>query len=130
MNLYELIDDLYHAHSYLRAGDDGDWPYTPVRQMLDAYVALEPDWTNAPEWAQWVTVFDNGKRVWWEIEPISFIDYRGDYAWREKGTCMGMAKSEKTDPLPLGVDWRLCKWQRQQPLSTHNNSLSDQEPTP
>lgn len=112
MNVYELIDDLYHAHSYATAGDDREWPYMPVRQMLDAYIELAPDWSNAPEWAQWATLFDNGKRIWWEREPETFLDDRGEYAWWEKGGHTGMATSEMVSPLPIGIDWRLCKWQR------------------
>ena len=39
MNLHELIDDLYHAcvRAHIMAGSDAEWPYLPVRAMLDAY---------------------------------------------------------------------------------------------
>ena len=84
-----------------------------VRNVVAAYDALAPDWANAPDWAQWVTLFDNGKFVWWELEPESRIMPNGQYAWTEQDGRMGMAKSGQVSPLPIGIDWRLCKWSRE-----------------
>ena len=125
MNLYELIDDLYHAHSYLRAGDDREWPYMPVRQMLDAYLSLAPDWGRAPDWAAWY-IIENGWGIWCDGEPLTRSD--GRMGWNYKNVMRTAIRNSYH--VPEGIDQRLCKWQRQQPLSTHNNSLSDQEPTP
>ena len=83
-----------------------------IERVADAYDALAPDWANAPDGAQWVTIFDNGKLVYWECEPAPRIMPRGEYAWIEKDGRTGMARAEQVNPLPLGIDWRLCKWQR------------------
>ena len=85
-----------------------------LTELVSAYDALAPtpkQWAAHP-WAQWVTIFDNGKLVWWELEPTARIMPRGEYAWIEKDGLMGMAREEQVSPLPLGIDWRLCKWSR------------------
>ena len=123
MNLYELIDDLYQAHAYLSAGDDKDWPYMPVRQMLDAYAALAPNWSNAPKWAQWYAIDADGITHYYEMEPR-----KHDRAfWVVSSGKYGIGQRKL---IPENIDWRLCKWMRQQPLSTHKQQLSHQEPTP
>lgn len=30
---------------------------------------MKPDWTKAPEWAQWWAVDEIGMAIWWEQEP-------------------------------------------------------------
>ena len=107
MNLHELIDDLYHAcvRAHIMAGSDAEWPYLPVRAMLDAYEALEPDWSQAPSNANWYAIEANGSAAWYQLEPtlavlvpgwcsLSYLDFVGNVR------------------IPLGIDWRLCKWQR------------------
>lgn len=78
-----------------------------VRELVDAYDELEPDWDYAPEWAQWCVVHANGLQYWMEYEPNW---QRGDTGWHTSG------KQENYDEvaLPFGIDWRLCKWERPQ----------------
>lgn len=77
-----------------------------IAQMIADYDALAPDWNNAPTWAQWSVIHANGLRYWMEKEP-SFQN--GDTSW----DCDG-GKQEFDDELylRLGIDWRLCIWQR------------------
>ena len=109
MNVYEAIRHYLTNSMYNEAGDESR---IALGYLLNAYDALAPDWANAPDGAQWVTIFDNGKLVYWECEPAPRIMPRGEYAWIEKDGRTGMARAEQVNPLPLGIDWRLCKWQR------------------
>ena len=82
-----------------------------VQSVVAAYDALEPDWTQAPEWATWYAIDANGAGTWYRDEPFicnasrytsaSYWDAVSDYAM-----------TEKAPKLPLGIDWRLCIWQR------------------
>ena len=73
-----------------------------VQAMVAAYDALAPDWSQAPDGAQWYTIDAENQRCWHINEPALF-----DWAWDSNG----MDWAGFTD-VPLGVDWRLCKWQR------------------
>ena len=73
-----------------------------VQATVDAYDALAPDWSQAPDGAQWYTIDAENQRCWHINEPALF-----DWAWDSNG----MDWAGFTD-VPLGVDWRLCKWQR------------------
>jgi hypothetical protein len=81
-----------------------------VRDVVAAYDALAPDWTLAPDgathyvinaegYAEWLFGVESkhqvaiigtkwSKRYVWSTEPVGHID------------------------LPLGLDWRLCIWER------------------
>lgn len=88
-----MFDDI----ALVRSEFDDSWLIESLEavERLDAlrqqYEALAPDWTQAPDWAEWYT-----------------IDADGDSWWR----CDGKSKYDKLFNLPLGIDWRLCKWQR------------------
>ena len=62
-----------------------------VKDFIAAYNALAPDWSEAPEWAQWYSIYSDGYATW-----------SGD----------GVGKLAGLVELPLGIDYRLCKWQR------------------
>jgi hypothetical protein len=100
-----LIDTLRD----LLASDNADaWAdaLLAVAEFLDAYDALAPDWTSAPEDAKWAAIHPDGEGDWWGTKPIA-LDYRMEWDgelvhgtwWRQ-------------EPLPIGIDWRLCIWQR------------------
>ena len=79
-----LLDDL-HAVS--------DW--------LDAQPkAPEPDWTQAPDWAQWWAVDADGMAWWYATQPEYLngagTEWDGDQQTRRVGLV----------DLPLGIDWR------------------------
>lgn len=113
MNVYDAMGVLYDSAELPINDQLAHEAKRIVGNVVDAYDALAPDWANAPDWAQWVTLFDNGKFVWWELEPESRIMPNGQYAWTEQDGRMGMVKSGQVSPLPIGIDWRLCKWSRE-----------------
>lgn len=38
----------------------------------DSPFRFEPDWIEAPEWAQWATIDSDGNCYWHELEPESY----------------------------------------------------------
>ena len=84
-----------------------------LRSVIAAYDAQAPDWSQAPDWAKWYAIDANGSAAWYKRQPKydEFCDkwlfgsgsYLHEYHWA----------GEKDDiAIPLGIDWRLCKWQR------------------
>ena len=76
-----------------------------MQATVDAYDALAPDWADAPERAQWYAIDASGWRWFCMFEPeINSTEwFLGQY---------GSYVSSGEMPIPLGVDWRLLKWQR------------------
>ena len=76
-----------------------------VQETVDAYDALAPDWSLAPVWAQWYAIDASGWRwsCMFEPEINSSEWFLGQY---------GSYVSSGAMPIPLGIDWRLLKWQR------------------
>lgn len=74
-----------------------------IAQLIAAYDALEPDWSQAPDHAEWLAIDANGDCYWHEAEPSP-----SGLVW-ESGTA-DFAGSVFV--FPLGIDWRLCKWRR------------------
>jgi hypothetical protein len=74
-----------------------------VASLIAAYDALAPDWSQAPKDAQWCVIESTGDCYWHEAEPtpvgLSWKSGTADFA--------GFVFV-----IPLGIDWRLCKWQR------------------
>ena len=75
-----------------------------VRAVVNAYDALEPDWSQAPDGAQYYAIDADGAANWYE---------------RKVATCLGGAfwgtifdRSSEYDAgcvdIPLGIDWRQC----------------------
>ena len=62
--------------------------------------APAPDWSSAPEWAQWWAVDADGAPYWFECKPIS-----GDAKWVQIHQQWARDKRLYVD-LPLGIDWR------------------------
>lgn len=79
-----------------------------VQATVDAYDALAPDWADAPEWAQWFAIDPNGDGFWFHDEPKA-----NEWRWTNGDWFrdVGYEKGRRVN-IPLGVDWRLCKWQR------------------
>lgn len=72
-------------------------------RVCRAATVPRPDWSQAPEWAQWWTVDVYGRETWHMREP----ELRG-YQWRPT---YGYKCSRQVD-IPLGIDWRLLKTER------------------
>lgn len=73
-----------------------------IARLVAAYDALAPDWSQAPEWAQWYTIDADRSVHFHENEPTLTISF-----WESGTEAMAGVVS-----IHLGVDWRLCKWQR------------------
>ena len=73
-----------------------------IARLVAAYDALAPDWSQAPDGAEWYTIDANGYCYWHRIEPSEIR-----LGW-ESGTAAGAG----VVLIPLGLDWRLLKWQR------------------
>ena len=72
-----------------------------VQATVDAYDALAPKPDAWPDGAEWYTI-DAENQCYWHIdEPI----YDGEW-WSNTAEFSGFTE------IPLGVDWRLLKWQR------------------
>lgn len=111
MNVYEAMGRIVqYAIGYLDivpGTSDNDADVAPVRQMLDAYDALAPDWDSAPDWAQWYCIDANGETVWCKDEP----DWAPRWAAMWGPITVRLQNAPVVTPA-LGIDWRLCKWQR------------------
>ena len=81
-----------------------------IAKLLNAYDELEPDWSNAPEWAQWYAIdassYVNGN------SPACFYADEPQLNGCEWYSKTGYHIEADDVKLPLGIDWRLCKWQR------------------
>lgn len=78
-----------------------------LMELLAQFNALAPDWSEAPEWAQWCVIHANGLQYWFpESEPVALP---GTVGWLSRDARSDFYRELK---LPLGIDWRLCKWQR------------------
>lgn len=79
-----------------------------VQATVEAYDALAPDWSQAPEWAKWSVIHANGLRYWMEKEPSW---QHGDVGWVNNGGKQAFDFDCDVDLL-LGLDWRLLKYPR------------------
>ena len=98
MNTIEAIKAVLSAtSSYGGANSARD----ALRELVAAYDALAPKPDGWPDGAEWYTI-DAENQCYWHIdEPI----YDGEW-WSNTAEFSGFTE------IPLGVDWRLLKWQR------------------
>jgi hypothetical protein len=87
-----------------------------VASLIAAYDALAPDWSQAPDGAQWYTIDADGVATFFDVEPEWemfewVIDWRSDPDAPSYPNEPWILDAGFTD-VPLGIDWRLCKWQR------------------
>ena len=79
-----------------------------VQATVAAYDALAP---KPDAWwgdAQWFVIDPNGDCFWFHDEPKA-----NEWRWTNDDWFrdVGYEKGRRVN-IPLGVDWRLCKWQR------------------
>jgi len=63
---------------------------------------MKPDWKDAPEWANWLAMDDDGEWYWYEIEPFLAKGYSGTW----------YAKSSHRQELavsPRTLSWKFSK---------------------
>ena len=100
-----LIDDLRAVLAAVNADTLAD-EANRLHDTIAAHDALAPDWTQAPEWAQWCIIQPSGAKYWFEVEPGRDHRYWADNAGKLR------LVSYDYEELPIGIDWRLCIWQR------------------
>lgn len=71
-------------------------------------VTPQPDWSQAPEWAQWWTIDADGEISYWQDEPAL---ERWTAMWYIEGEVWA-PDEEKFVDLPIGLDWRVLKVKR------------------
>jgi len=77
-----------------------------IEQALAALQGPEPDWSEAPEWAEWWAVDAWGCANWFQQKPCCAVE---DIEWREPDDWddeWPQLPARNVD-LPLGADWRL-----------------------
>ena len=76
-----------------------------IQQVLAALRGPEPDWSEAPEWAEWWAVFAEGRAFWYSHKP------RPANALWSRTTMANLRDTRILDAghvtLSLGTDWRL-----------------------
>ena len=109
-------DDLYQLTHFADWPEEIDDAADNLILITDQFAALQPDWDNAPEWAQWYSIDANGRAMWtkqrpkpgyprnlyWENHIPVIPTHASDYQWAAAGEV----------DIPLGIDWRCCIWQR------------------
>lgn len=75
-----------------------------VQSVVAAYDALEPDWSQVPEWAQWYAIDSSGEGYWHVHQPF-FDAHVGK--WRSENRQFSGHVG-----VALGIDPRTCIWQR------------------
>ena len=91
--LLDYDDHADESHKiYVR--DVWDWMR---EQEYSQPTAPEPDWSQAPEWAEWHSIDAIEIGSWWEFEP----QLDGEMWDRYRSRCQSYMTT-----LPLGIDWR------------------------
>ncbi len=87
-----------------------------VASLVAAYDALAPKPDEWPDGAQWYTIDADGVATFFDVEPEWemfewVIDWRSDPDAPSYPNEPLILDAPKID-VPIGVDWRLLKWQR------------------
>lgn len=105
VNTYRVIDFIMQFLPE-PVGDSMVLAQRHLNELVAAYDALAPDWSNAPENAVWCAIHANGLQYWFDAEPVTTDGYNG---WHNKSAWNDFYRETN---LPIGIDWRICKWQR------------------
>lgn len=116
----EVIDDALIVYEDLSDKEFGD---CIVFDLPDGYALCQwtdvprPDWSQAPDWANWWAVDPNGYACWYQEEPVLSltVGYCGWVAKTINGVQQGNALWAQELDLELGIDWRLLKMERPTP---------------
>jgi len=75
-----------------------------IREVLGSMP--EPDWSEAPEWAQWWAVSAEHEAFWYAAEPKP-ISHMGHWSRPMTNSRVSIMQRAGRINLPLGTDWRL-----------------------
>lgn len=83
----------------------------------EEFRALAPDWSKAPEGTSGYIIHSNGAATWIRtlydnINLVAPIPHSGSWSLQH----VWWNEIDKVVDLPVGVDWRLCKWIRPEVL--------------
>ena len=89
--------------------------FLQLRDLVAAYDAIAPDWSKAPEWAQWYAA-SGSFAYWWERKPIwengmwkcGLMEDTDEPVWDILAKHTGASFVH----IPLGIDERECIWKR------------------
>lgn len=102
----EALDEILWAY-YDNSKFDPDFDrntYGIVSEWRDSLSqAPEPDWSKAPEWAEWWAVNADGGVAWFENKPTIWVSVV--YCGWESNKGRWKTILDRLE-LPLGVDWR------------------------
>lgn len=85
------LDKLIEVHEETRASCT-----SVLRAAVDAMDWPGPDWSQAPEWAEWWAMDKSGRCNWWSEEPWMF----------DGGEWAGGVVSHQTGSFGYAGDWR------------------------
>ena len=106
MNVYEAMNEMRADANLYSIGD----ALAVLHAAADAYNELAPTpemWAQYP-WAQWYAIDASGSAGMFGQEP-EIEDHIWVIEWTEESD---LPVEASTVSMPLGIDWRLCKWSR------------------
>ena len=78
-----------------------------VERLRAASQVPHPDWTKAPEWAQWWAVDARGISWWYQHQPAPV-----ETEWYVAQSYLAQSQAGERIYLQLGIDWRTTLQQR------------------
>ena len=100
------------AASNWHANDEEREAMNMLADLITAYDALAPDWTQAPEDATHYVIHADNKAEWLRVvlpgKQVKPIENGGKWSYKY----VWYSEHAGLVDLPLGIDWRLCKWER------------------
>jgi hypothetical protein len=103
MSMFDDIEIIWRYGAPAEPRIDVEEAIDRLVDLSEQFNALAPDWADAPEWAQWYTIDMDGFAYWRVSEPVF-----DKLAWKHTNRWERTASVD----LPVGIDSRLCKWQR------------------
>lgn len=73
-----------------------------LARVANAWIALAPDWDDAPDDAKWYSIDCDGEAAWHNTEPSRHFELWDSQDRESIGYVV----------LHDGIDWRMCKWSR------------------
>lgn len=88
------------------------WPDDAQYAVCKRTAMPVPNWDEAPAWSNWWTVYPSGEAWWWTHEPIVNGDDWTPCAVDHETDADAWDSAPRVN-IPMGIDWRLLKQQRQ-----------------
>jgi hypothetical protein len=84
--------------------------------IIEKQVAMSaPDWSQAPEWAQYWAINADLEAFWYECKPYPLTNLK-DACWQWSDECeFTRCRLAGEAALPIGIDWRCTLHERPAP---------------